>query len=235
VQASQPVTLALVRTQEWNGATDKIAALGRIQAWCMAQGVVNTMYTCDLDTHPDPVMLIIQDQRTPQSILGVALESGVKNAARSLVGPNDVTITYVRWGCVTNCDLPDYRWQTLFKEKYQLSPIAKTYGPLTLDHEGTGVHVKIKSPVPMLLAVLPFEQADQLRANPDQAEALLTGIVCKQRGVQSSDLNCTLSLKDGPQQVVIMPEPGVNVPRKKAQVTIDMVRCIDNCKPVDAQ
>jgi hypothetical protein len=47
-------------------------------------------------------------------------------------------------------------------EKYELTRILKVYGGLTPDHDGTQVSIKVKSPVPMAVAVLPSPIAGQL-------------------------------------------------------------------------
>src|SRR5262249_46154779 len=87
-----------------------------------------------------------------------------------------------------------------------------------------------ESKMPMLLALLPAASADRLRANPAEAETLLMGSPCKQRAVQNADFTCKLNKKDGIQQVVLMPEPGLSVPKgKKVEVQVTTVRCVANC------
>jgi hypothetical protein len=135
----------------------------------------------------------------------------------------------MRWACVENCDLPEYQWVNLFKEKFKLTPIGKTYSPLTPERDGDQLHIKMKSPIPMLVAVLPVDAGDHLRANPAEADSLLTGVACKQRAVQKADFTCKFNLQDGTQEFVLMPEPGVAVPGKKAEIQVDATRCMSNC------
>src|SRR5206468_6418209 len=68
---------------------------------------------------------------------------------------------------------------------------------LTPDHDGTQLSIKVKSPVPMAVAVLPSSIAGQLYGSPDMFESAVGKSACQQRGVQSSTLQCTLNLADG--------------------------------------
>jgi len=55
---------------------------------------------------------------------------------------------------VENCVQPEFRWTWQVKEKYQLTSFLKVYGGFTPDHDATQVSIKIKSPVPMVVAML---------------------------------------------------------------------------------
>src|SRR5467141_5129515 len=67
----------------------------------------------------------------------------------------DVHVQYFRWLCMENCVQPEFRWTWQVKEKYQLTSFLKVYGGFTPDHDGSQVSIKIKSPVPMVVAMLP--------------------------------------------------------------------------------
>jgi hypothetical protein len=231
VQATHAVSLALVRLDDWNYYLEHGDSQGQMPLACPAEGVLQSTYTCELAVHDSAMVLIGRDERRPHEAISEAWRYGAREAAAGLAAPTELTLTSMQWGCVENCFLPEYAWVRAFKEKFQITPIAKTYGPLTPERDGQQMRVKIKSPVPMLVAVLPVEAADQLRANPGSADAMLAGIECKQRGVQKTDFTCSMNVKQGTQQVVVMPEPGIEVPnKKKAEVQVDAVRCVQNCQ-----
>jgi hypothetical protein len=47
--------------------------------------------------------------------------------------------------------------------------------------------------------------------------------------VQSLTFSCNVNLADGRQSLVIMPQPGVNVPHKKAEIEMQANECTANC------
>jgi hypothetical protein len=57
------------------------------------------------------------------------------------------------------------------QEKYELTRILKVYGGITPDHDGTQVNIKVKSPVPMAVAILPSSVAGQLYGEPEMFES----------------------------------------------------------------
>jgi len=73
----------------------------------------------------------------------------------------------------------------------------KVYGGFTPDHDGAQVSIKIKSPVPMVVAMLPSDVANQLHSKPEMFEPALEKNPCQQRGVQSLEFQCTFNLADG--------------------------------------
>lgn len=170
----------------------------------------------------------------PLSIAGVPLSS--RNFERQFFSPNDVRIQYYWWHCVESCDQPDFGWVQQVKEKYVLTKILKVYGGLTPDHDGTQISIKVKSPVPMAVAVLPSPIAGQLYGKPATLASAVANSSCQHRGVQSSTFQCTFNLFDGPQSLVLLPEIGTNVPaHRKAEVEVQTVRCIDNCAALPAR
>jgi hypothetical protein len=221
VRASSGINLGLVRAEDWEHGR-------KAPMQCQAHGLVNSTFTCDFEA-TEPMVLVIQDQRLPGDAIASAITRGIRGAAAQFVSSNDVTLSTLEWGCVAGCS-PSWAWVNVSKEKYELFPIAKTYGPITPEYDGTEIRVKLNSKIPMLLAVMPVAIADQVRANPAQAESLLTGAPCKQRAAQKADFTCKINVKDGTQQVVLMPEPGIQLKKgKKAEVHVTMVRCVANC------
>ena len=254
IEARYPVTIAMVDPAAWTDATERPSMaknLNNIDYSCVQQHSVRTRYSCHLPGFW-PLVLVIRDERDgghdrdgdhsqqksttstnspqmiPVSSAGAAL-SGT-NQGRQFLSPNDVQIQYYSWRCVQSCDQPDFGWVQQVKEKYELTKMLKVYGGLVPDHDGTQVSIKVKSPVPMAVAVLPSPIAGQLYGKPEMFESAVASSSCQQRGVQSSTFQCTFKLADGPQSLVMLPEAGVNVPNhKKAEVEVQSVKCIDNC------
>ena len=152
-----------------------------------------------------------------------------ESAGRRFVSPNDVHIQYYRWDCVENCIQPEFQWSRQIKEKYELTSFLKVYGGFTPDHDGEQVSIKIKSPVPMLVAVIPSSVANQLHGKPDMLEPALEKNSCQQRGVQQQTFQCTFNAANGPQSLIVVPENVNKVPHKNAEVEFFASKCVANC------
>lgn len=148
---------------------------------------------------------------------------------RHFVAPNDVNIQYYRWICISNCFPPEFQWIQQAKEEYKLTTFLKVYGGYAPDRDGEMVSIKIKAPVPMLVAVVPSSVANQLHGKPDMLEPVLEKTSCQQRGVQSQTFQCTFNAADGPQSLIVVPEAGEKVPHKKAEVEFFASKCVANC------
>jgi len=253
IKSEQPVTIFLVRSEEWNGALEHPESLNNLQQLCTREHVVETRYSCFVP--PVAMTLVIRDERyspdhavfaglgavlDPSNRVERAVGAGItgitavlterESAKRQFKAPNDVHIQYFRWLCVENCVQPEYRWTWQVKEKYQLTSFLKVYGGFTPDHDGAQVSIKIKSPVPMVVAMLPSDVANQLHARPEMFEPALEKNPCQQRGVQSLEFQCTFNLADGPQSLIVAPEATGNVPHKKAEIQMQFVKCVENCE-----
>ena len=258
IKAQQPVTIFLANADAWTQALQHPENIAGLSQVCLREQVVETTYVCELP--PEAMTLVIRDDRdTPDHAvfagLGAVLDpnNGVvdpnnkvgrtvgiglttvlrarASATRHFVSPNDVHIQYYRWDCVQNCIQPEYQWIEQVKEKYELTSILKVYGGFAPDHDGTQVSIKVKSPVPMVIAMLPSQTADQLHAQPGALESALEKNACQQRGVQSLQFQCTFNAADGPQSLIAVPEATSNVPHKKAEIQMQAVKCIANCAP----
>lgn len=211
---------------------------------------METTYICDMP--PGALILVIRDERNSpdaavfaglgavlnpndktQRAIGeglTAVLTGQESLTRRFKDPNDLHIQYYDWNCVENCIQPQFQWTQQVKEKYELTSFLKVYGGFRPDHDGEQVSIKIKSPVPMAVAMLPAQLADQLHSRPDALESALEKNSCQQRGVQSLQFECTFNLGDGPQSLVVVPEAGVEVPhKKKAEIEMLAARCVANC------
>jgi hypothetical protein len=250
IQAQKPVTIFLVSEEEWNTAMQHPEALVHLRQLCPREHVLETTYLCDLP--PTAMTLIIHDERnSPDAAvfagMGAVLDPNEKTDRAVAVGiatvltgqgspthrysaPNDVHIQYYRWDCVENCIQPEYQWIREVKEKYDLTSFLKVYGGFVSDHDGEQVSIKIKSPVPMIIAMLPSEVAGQLHVHPDTLETSLEKVPCQQRGVQSLQFECTFNVADGPQSLIVVPESGASVPsHKKAEIEMLAAKCVANC------
>jgi len=168
---------------------------------------------------------------------GIAVVLGSQDSpTRRFRAPNDVHIQYYRWDCVHNCIQPEFQWTQQVKEKYELTSFLKVYGGFRPDHDGEQVSIKIKSPVPMVVAMLPSQVADRLHSQPDALESALEKNSCQQRGVQSFQFECSFNLDDGPQSLIVAPEAGESVPhKKKAEILMLAARCVANCELLESK
>jgi hypothetical protein len=262
IEAQHPITIAMVDPAAWTDATERPSSarnLNNIDYLCVQQHTVRTTYTCHLPGFW-PRVLVIRDERNaghderdsdhaqgkgtasasdtarviPASVAGAAVSG--HDMARQFASPNDLRIQYYSWRCVESCDQPDFQWVRQVREKYELSRILKVYGGLVPDHDGTQISIKVKSPVPMAVAILPSPIAGQLYGKPGMFDSAVANSSCQQRGVQSSTFQCAFNVADGPQSLVLLPEAGTDVPsHKRAEIEVQAVKCIDNCATLPAQ
>jgi hypothetical protein len=256
IKSEQPVTVFLTPAEDWNAALQHPEALAELKQLCPREHVVEVRYACFVP--PVLMNLIVRDERnSPDTAvfagLGAVLNPNNKTdravgegiaaiftgqgstATRRFKAPNDVHIQYFHWACVENCIQPEYQWTWQVKEKYQLTSFLKVYGGFAPDHDGVQVSIKIKSPVPMVVAMLPSDIANQLHAKPETFESALEKNPCQQRGVQSSTFECKFNLADGPQSLIVVPEDTSNIPHKKAEIEMQFVKCIANCQLLESK
>jgi hypothetical protein len=256
IKAEQPVTVFLARAEDWNEALQHPESLGNLQQLCPREHVVETRYSCFVP--PVPMTLIVRDERNsldPAVFAGLGAVLDPKNKAERAVGegiaavltgqgsvtrrfnaPNDVHVQYFHWDCVENCIQPEIQWTRQVKEKYELTTFLKVYGGFRPDHDGEQISIRIKSPVPMVVAMLPSQIADQLHTNPETFESALEKNSCQQRGVQSLQFECTFNVADGPQSLIVVPESGASVPNhKKAEIEMLAARCVANCALLESK
>ncbi len=148
---------------------------------------------------------------------------------RHFVSPNDVHVQYYRWACVANCFPPEFQWIQQVKEKYELTSFLKVYGGYAPDRDGELVSIKIKAPMPMLVAMVPSSVANQLHARPEMLEPALEKNSCQQRGVQSQTFQCMFNAADGPQSLIVVPEAGEKVKHKKVEIEFFASKCVEHC------
>ncbi|HEX4541609.1 MAG TPA: hypothetical protein VH114_00470 [Candidatus Acidoferrum sp.] len=252
IKAERPVTIFMTPAEDWNQALQHPESFPGLSQVCLREHVVETTYICDLPVGTLLIMVIRDERNNPDAAvfagLGAVLDPKDKTqravgdgiatiftgqgsaATRRFKAPNDLHIQYYRWDCVENCVQPEFQWARQVKEKYELTSFVKVYGGFVPDHDGEQVSIKIKSPVPMVVAMLPSSVADQLHTQPAALETALQKNACQQRGVQSLEFQCTFNAADGPQSLVVAPEAGTDVPRhKKTEIEMQAARCVLNC------
>jgi len=256
IKAERPVTIFMTPAEDWSQAVQHPEGIARLRQVCLREHVVETTYVCEMPA--EPMTLIIRDERNSpdQAIfagLGAVLDphdrtqravgegiatvlTGQGSVSRRFTAPNDVRIQYFRWDCVENCIQPEFQWTRQVKEKYELTSFLKVYGGFAPDHDGEQVSIKIKSPVPMVVAMVPSEIANQLHAKPEMFESALEKNSCQQRGVQSLQFECKFNLSDGPQSLIVAPESTARVPNhKKAEIEMLAARCVANCALLESK
>lgn len=231
IEGRQPFSVGVVRLEDWNHAVRNPDQLPRLDYACLTEEVTRVNYSCNFYADSSARVVVVRDARSTDHpvVTGVAapfVQNGVNQ-----VFANDIRVTSYRWSCMSNCDLPDppqFAWVDLRKEKYEITPALKSFGPFTPEGDSEQVRIQVKSQTPMNVAVVSSSQADELSAHPEQAREIMERSACKQFGVQSSMLDCTLQKDDGPMRVVLLPETETSR-KKKAEVTISMVECVENC------
>ncbi|HYL63579.1 MAG TPA: hypothetical protein VE077_13255 [Candidatus Methylomirabilis sp.] len=254
IKAERPVTVFMTDAMSWELALQHPETIRDVRTSCTQEHVVEATYVCNL---PGVAMtLVIRDERRnregqafaafasvvrPEERTDRAVESGMEAARegerfaeRRFFEPNDVHIQYYRWDCVQNCIQPEFQWMEQVKEKYDLTSFLKVYGGFVADHDQTQVSIKVKAPVPMAVAMLPSNVANQLHAKPEALESALEKSPCQQRGVEKTDFQCTFNVSDGPQSLIVVPEDTSNIPRKKkSEIEMQFVKCVANCQLIE--
>jgi len=259
IKAEQPVTIFMATEADWNAVLQNPLNFGQLRRYCVQEHVANITYVCEMPL--EPMTLVILDDRRGSSGsgqlafagVGAVLDQGTTEAERRLAGgiaailaakaatprhfvaPNDVHIQYYRWDCVQYCIQPEIAWTQQVKEKYKLSSFLKIYGGFAADHDQESVSIKIKAPIPMLVAMVPSSVANQLHARPEMLEPALEKVACQQRGIQTMEFQCTFDVTDGPQSLIVVPEQTERVPGKKAEIAMFAAKCVANCNLLQSQ
>ncbi len=228
IEARYPVTVAMAWADEWNHAMQHPDAPGNFSFICVQEHVVSTTYECHLPSER-PMILTFHDERKPEkpviSTIGAILGPGV----RQFISPNDLHIQYYAWNCVDNCILPEFHWRRIVNEKYDVTQAPKVYSLMTPDHDGQELSLKIKSSIPLTVAILPSHLANQFYDRTISLTDALDGTECKERGVQKLGFNCTFNVANGPQTLLVLPDINFSG-HKKAEVEIETVKCVEHCE-----
>lgn len=249
IDARQPVMIGVVALDDWNKAVQNRELLHNLNYACPMQGVTRLNFSCDFYASYTSRVVVVRDMRHWEHhehrdrdgrrdgdddhpmVSGVGVP--LARMAFEEYFANDIHVVPYYWGCTAYCNLPDppqFGWVDLRREKFEITPEMKSYGPFTPEKNNDTIRVYVKTPYPMTVAVVPSATVDDLYAHRDDAREILSKTSCKQYGVQKTSFDCTLQTSDGPQQVVLLPEVEITK-KKKAHIEISTVRCIANCVP----
>jgi len=231
IDSQELVTVEMAPAGQWSEAMRHPELLPRVTFRCIHEHVTKTTYTCDVPPGR-PMTLVVRDERdsAQTAVTGFAASLSAQGTVREFVAPNELHIQYYRWACVENCNPPRYQWISELKETYELKPELKIYDGIAADRDGEPFSVKIDSPVPMIVAIVPSRVADELRRSPANLESALDGRPCMQTSVRSATFECTFDLADGAQFLVALPQPGSKLPpNKKVEVGVVASKCVANC------
>jgi len=231
IEAQEAVTVEMAPAEEWSEAIRHPELLPRVAFRCVREHITKATYVCDV-APGHPMTLVVRDERNDERTAVTALGSPHNDhgTVREFLSPNDIRIQYYRWACAENCSPPKYQWISELKEIYELTAEAKVYDGIAAERDGEPFSVKINSPVPMTVAIVPSRMANELREKADGLGSALDNRSCVEKSVRSSSFECTLDLSDGPQSFIAVPEAGTKVPaNKKAQVEVVASKCVANC------
>jgi len=222
IDSTYSVTVAMAWADEWNAAMQRPQAATNLHFLCIKEHVISTIYECHLPSER-PMIITFRDERNPEKPVVTAIGAILGPGVRQFISPNDLHIQYY------NCIQPEFHWRRILDEKYQITLVPKAYSLMTPDHDGQELSVKIKSPIPLTVALLPSHLADQVYDKTVTLADALNKTGCKERGVQSMSFNCTFDVANGTQTLLILPDIDVSG-HKKANVKVDTVKCVEHCE-----
>jgi len=222
IDSRYSVTVAMAWADEWNAAMQHPQAAANLSFLCVKEHVTNTIYECHLPSER-PMIITFRDERKPEKPIVTAIGAILGPGVRPFISPNDLHIQYY------NCIQPEFHWRRILDEKYQITLAPKVYSLMTPDHDGQELSVKIKSPIPLTVALLPSHLADQVYDKTITLSDALDKTGCKERGVQSMSFNCTFDVANGTQTLLILPDIDFSG-HKKANVEVDTVKCVEHCE-----
>jgi hypothetical protein len=231
IDAQEPVTVEMAPAEEWSEVMRHPELLPRVSFRCIREHVTKTTYLCNVPPGRH-MTLVLRDERSGDrtAVTGFGAGFSERGTVRQFISPNDIHIQYYSWVCVENCNPPRYQWVGELKESYDLTSALKVYDGIAADRDGEPFSVRISSPVPMALAIVPSRVAEDLRRKPENLEAALDGRPCVERSVRSATFECTFDLTDGPQSLVAVPEASSKIPQnKKTEVEVIASKCVANC------
>jgi len=228
IDSRYPVTVAMAWADEWNAAMQNPNAPPNFSNFlCVKEHVTSTLYECHLPSER-PMIITFHDERRPEKPVVSTIGAILGPSARPFMSPNDLHIQYYSWTCVNNCVLPEFHWRRILNEKYEITAVPKVYSLMTPDHDGQELNVKIKSPIPLTVALLPSHLADQVYDKTVSLTDALDQTGCKERGVQSMSFHCSFNVANGTQTLLIRPDIDFSG-HKKAAVEVETEKCVDHC------
>ena len=227
IESRYPVTIAMVWADEWNAAMQHPDAPVNFEFLCVKEHVISTTYECHLPSER-PMIITFHDERRPVKPVVTTIGVILGPRVQQFIPTSDVHIQYYSWTCINNCVLPCFEWRRILNEKYEVTTAPKVYSLMTPDHDDQKLSVKIKSPIPLTVALLPSHLADQVYDKTISLTDALGQTGCKERGVQKMSFDCSLNVANGTQTLLILPDITFSG-HKKAEVEVNTVKCVDHC------
>jgi hypothetical protein len=227
IDSRYPVTVAMTWADSWNAAMQNPSAPVDFDFLCVKEHVTSAIYECHLPSER-PMMITFRDERKPPKPVVATIGVILGPAAQQFIPASNVHIQYYSWTCVDNCVQPYFEWRRILNEKYEVTTAPKVYSLMTPDHDGQELSVKIKSPIPLTVALLPSHLADQVYDKSVTLTDALNQTGCKERGVQKMNFNCNFNVANGTQTLLILPDISVSS-GKKASVEVHTVKCVNHC------
>jgi hypothetical protein len=231
IDAQEPITVEMAPAGEWSETMRHPELLPRVSFRCIREHVTKVTYLCDVPPGR-PMTLVLRDERTNEqtTVTSLGLPFTEHGTVREFISPNDVHIQYYRWACVENCAPPRYQWISELKETYELSSAPKIYDGIAAERDSEPFSIKINSPVPITVAIIPSRLAAELREKPENFKFALQGRSCMEESVRSAAFECMFDIADGPQSFIAAPAPDNGVPaNKKADIQVVASKCVANC------
>lgn len=227
IDSRYPVTVAMTWADAWNAAVQHPDAPVDFEFLCIKEHVTNTTYECHLPSQR-PMIITFRDERRPEKPAVATIRAILGPGVQQFIPTTDLHIQYYNWSCVDNCVQPCFEWRRILNEKYEVTSVPKVYSLMTPDHDGQELSVKIKSPIPLTVALLPSHLADQVYDKTVSLTDALDQTGCKERGVQKMNFNCTFNVANGSQTLLVLPDIAFSG-NKKANVEVNTVKCVDHC------
>jgi hypothetical protein len=227
IESRYPVTIAMTWADEWTAAMQHPDAPVNFSFLCVQEHVTSTTYECHLPSER-PMIITFHDERRPEKPVVSAISVILGPRVQQFIPTSAVHIQYYSWTCVDKCVLPCFEWRRILNEKYEVTTAPKVYSLMTPDHDDQKLSVKIKSPIPLTVALLPSHLADQVYDKTVSLTDALDQTGCKERGVQKMSFNCSFNVANGTQTLLILPDIAFSG-NKKANVEVNTVKCVDHC------
>ena len=227
IESRYPVTIAMTWADAWNAAMQHPDAPVNFEFLCIKEHVTSTIYECHLPSER-PMIITFRDERKPENPAVAAISVILGPRVQQFIPTSDIHIQYYSSTCVNNCVLPCFEWRRILNEKYEVTSAPKVYSLMTPDHDDQKLSVKIKSPIPLTVALLPSHLADQVYDKTVTLTDALDQTGCKERGVQAMTFNCSFNVANGSQTLLILPDITFSG-NKKASVEVNTVKCVDHC------
>jgi hypothetical protein len=237
IAARQPVSVGVVRLEDWNRAVRNPQRLEHLDYACLTQGVTRINFSCNFYPSDLARVVVVSDSRGTERPIVSGVAAPFVRSDLNQMFVNDVHVTPYNWECVSGCDLPDppqFDWVELEREKYRLTPGVRFYGPFIPAADDGRIRIQVRSQLAVTVAVVAASEAAELDAHSGRTREILSRSACREYAVHSTTLDCAFHKDDGPVRVVLLPESEINKNatgnKKQAEIAISAVQCVAHCE-----